>query len=111
MTVKLPLEPVLPAGLSTEVTVSVVEAALYSVTEAVATPEALKLRLELPAPQPPAAGYVGAVLFGEFDAPENATHFDADVHAEGVLPYRSSAVTVSLNAVPAVCVPGFESVK
>ena len=48
---------------------------------------------------------------GLLDAPENVTHFDADVHAEGVLPYRSSAVTVSLNELPAVCVPGFDNVK
>ena len=56
MTVKLPDEPVLPDGESNEVTVKVVLAALNKVTEAVATPEALKLRLELPVPQPPAAG-------------------------------------------------------
>ena len=71
----------------------------------------MKLRLELPAPQPPAAGYEGAVLLGLLAAPENATHFEADVQLEAALPYRSSAVTVSLNDEPAVCVPGFESVK
>ena len=48
---------------------------------------------------------------GLLDAPENVTHFDADVQPEAALPYRSSAVTVSLKELPAVCVPGFDSVK
>src|SRR4029077_484183 len=104
-------EPVLPAGASTEVTVRVVEAALKRVIEALATPEALKLRLLLPAPQPPAAGEEGAVLWGLWAAPLKVTHWVADVQAVGVLPNASLAVTVSVKATPAVCVPGVESVK
>jgi hypothetical protein len=56
LTAKLPEVPVFAAGAVTDVAVSVVVWALNNLIAAVACPEALKLRLLLPAPHDPAAG-------------------------------------------------------
>ena len=51
-----PEVPLLPEGAVTDVTVRFVLPALNKVIEPVACPEALKLKLLLPAPHPPADG-------------------------------------------------------
>src|SRR5581483_4569163 len=48
---------------------------------------------------------------GLLDGPENVTHPFVDVHPLAGLPYASSAATVTVNAWPAVCEPGFVRVK
>src|SRR4051812_21295066 len=50
-------------------------------------------------------------MLGMLAEPENATDSEAEAQAERGIPYRSSAVTVSFNQLPAVCVPGFVSGK
>ena len=82
--------PANPSVVSLAVTV-VVWASL-SVTDAVAWP-ALKLAV---------AGYTGALPFGELAGPEKLMLLVPD-RVPGVLPQASCAVSVTLNAVPAVC--------
>jgi hypothetical protein len=59
LTVKDPEEPISPTGEVTETTPSEVDWASRMVIDAVAWPDALKVKLLLPAPQAPAPGYVG----------------------------------------------------
>jgi hypothetical protein len=59
LTVKDPEEPSSPTGEVTEITPSEVDWASRMVMDAVAWPDALKVKLLLPAPQVPAPGYVG----------------------------------------------------
>ena len=81
LTVKDPEVPVSPTGEVTDVTPSEVDCASRMVMDAVAWPDALKVKLLLPAPQVPAAGYVG-----EYSGPKKVTQFVAAVHPIATLP-------------------------
>src|SRR4029077_13545570 len=81
-------------------TVSVVVCASNNVMLTAALPAA-KATLCCPTPQA-APGYDGAVPFGLFAGPLKVRQ----ALAESPCPYASAAPSVSVNAVPAVCVPG-----
>ena len=88
--IELDATPARPSVVS--VTVKVVVCASLRVTLAVATP-ALKLTV---------AGYTGALPLGEFDGPEKLTLL-VPARLPVALPQASWAVSVTVNAVPAVC--------
>jgi hypothetical protein len=75
----------------------------------VAEPTPLVNTTELPEEHDPTTGYVGAVLLGLFNGPENVMHCGLVVPV-AVLPLESSAVIVSGKETPAVGV-GVDSVK
>jgi hypothetical protein len=51
------------------------------------------------------------VAFGLFDGPEKTMQPVVEVQPLAAFPKASRAVAVTLNDVPAVCVPGFDTVK
>ncbi len=88
----MPAEGTPPNPSVESLTVSVVVCASLSVTDAFACP-ALKLAV---------AGYTGALPFGELAGPEKLRVLVPD-KVPGVFPHASCAVSVTVNAVPAVC--------